>query len=229
VKIPLVQRVDFIKRAAAGRSVLHLGCTNQPYTKEAIDEGMLLHFDLQELASELYGFDYDLEGIKQLAAYGCGHLYQADLELLEEVDLEKKFEVIIAGEIIEHLNNPGAFLNGIKRFMTSESKLIITTINAYSGMRFFIYALRGKGGANEPVHPDHVAYYSFSTLRLVLERHSLEIENFLFYDLGSEHRAYNRRLFNFVNDVAVKFTPQLSDGLIAVCKLPAGQIADSER
>ncbi|MBO0181221.1 hypothetical protein J0682_30075, partial [Vibrio parahaemolyticus] len=77
------------------------------------------------------------------------------------------FDVIVAGEIIEHLNNPGLFLSGVRRFMHRDSKLVITTINAYCAMRFFVYALRGRRGINEFVHPDHVAYYSYSTLRVL--------------------------------------------------------------
>jgi SAM-dependent methyltransferase len=215
----LVQRLDLIKRVSAGQRVLHLGCTNWPYTLEAMEAGTLLHKDLAEVSSELYGFDFDQEGIDVLAAKGFDNLFQADVEKLGEVALDKKFDVIIAGEMIEHLNNPGRFLEGIKRFMNSETKLVLTTINAYSGMRFFVYGLRGRGGSLEPVHPDHVAYYSYSTLKLLLERHGFNVAEFMFYDLGFEHRPHNGRLRNLINDVCVKIASQWADGLIAICQL----------
>ncbi|MEP7147996.1 MAG: methyltransferase domain-containing protein [Acidobacteriota bacterium] len=214
-----VQRLDYIKNVSAGKSVLHLGCTNWPYTLEAIDAGTLLHKDLAEVSSDLYGFDFDQEGIDVLASKGFDNLFRADLEKLQEVGVDKQFDVIIAGEMIEHLNNPGLFLNGIKRFMDRHTRLVITTINAYSGMRFFVYGLRGQRGSLEPVHPDHVAYYSYSTLKLLLQRHGFDVENFMFYDLGDEHRPHNGRLRNFVNDVCVKIAPQWADGVIAVCTL----------
>ncbi len=218
-KIELVQRVEFIKNACAGKKVLHLGCTNYPYTQEAIENEMLLHTELGKTASELYGFDFDQAGIDILNINGVENLYQADLEKLEEVNLDKTFDVIIAGEIIEHLRNPGKFLQGIQRFMNSETNLVITTINAYCAFRFLIYGLRGKGGLNEPVHPDHVAYYSYKTLSLAINRENLVIKDFYFYDIGNEHRPFNRWYYNFFNDVFVKFSPQLSDGVIAVCGL----------
>ena len=199
--------------------MLHLGCTNWPYTLEAIDAGTLLHKDLAGVASELYGFDFDQEGIDVLATKGFDNLFRADLEKLEEVALDKKFDVIIAGEMIEHLNNPGRFLDGIKRFMDRETRLVITTVNAYSGMRFLVYGLRGRGGTLEPVHPDHVAYYSYSTLKLLIERHDYNVEDFMFYDLGDEHRPHNSTLRNFLNDVCVRIAPQWADGVIAVCTL----------
>lgn len=144
------------------------------------------------------------------------------MERLDEVDLDETFDVIIAGEMIEHLNNQGLFLNGIRRFMNQKTKLVITTINAYCGMRFWIYGLRGRGGAVEPVHPDHVAYYSHSTLKLLVERHHLAVSEFLFYNLGKEHRPHNRWYYNLCNDISVKIAPQWADGIIAVCELGQG-------
>lgn len=180
---------------------------------------MLLHFELEKVARELYGFDFDQEGLGILKAEGGKNLFQADLEKLEEVSLDETFDVIIAGEMIEHLSNPGLFLQGIRRFMNARTDLVITTINAYCAMRFLIYGLRGKGGENEPVHPDHVAYYSYKTLSLILSRENLSVKNFYFYDLGTEHRPFNRWFYNAFNDICVKISPQLSDGIIAVCGL----------
>jgi SAM-dependent methyltransferase len=217
--IKLVQRLDQIQQISKDKSVLHLGCTNWPYTRDAIDADMLLHTRLSETARELYGFDFDQEGIDALASGGFTNLFQADLQNLSAVELDKQFEVIIAGEMIEHLNNPGLFLDGIKRFMNRESRLVLTTINAYAGMRFFVYGLRGKGGTLEPVHPDHVAYYSYSTLKLLIERHGFQVDDFMFYDIGLEHRPHNGRLRNFINDVCVKIAPQWADGVIAICRL----------
>lgn len=218
-KVKAVQRVEFIKKACAGKKVLHLGCTNYPYTEDAIKHDMLLHFELEKVCGELYGFDYDQKGIDVLEAKGVKNLYRADLENLADVNLDEKFDVIIAGEIIEHLSNPGLFLRGIQRFMKSETDLIITTINAYCGFRFVVYALRSRGGEREPVHPDHVAYYSYKTLSLVINREDLDISDFYFYDIGTEHRPHNHWWYNIVNDVCVKFFPHLTDGIIAVCRI----------
>jgi ubiquinone/menaquinone biosynthesis C-methylase UbiE len=217
--IRLVQRAEVIREFCRDRNVLHLGCTNYPYTEDAIKNKMLVHFDLEKVAGRLTGFDFDQAGLDILASHGSTNLYQADLEKLEEVDCSEKFDVIVAGEMIEHLNNPGLFLNGIKRFMSSETRLMITTINAYCAMRFAIYGLRGKGGLNEPVHPDHVAYYSYKTLKLLIERHDFEIDDIMFYDVGTEHRPYLRKIHNIINDVAVRISPQLSDGVNAVCRM----------
>lgn len=215
----LVQRVDIIMQMCAGKKVLHLGCANYPYTQNSIDNEMLLHYDLEKSASELYGFDFDQPGLDILAANGTRNLYRADLEKLDEVALSETFDVIVAGEMIEHLNNPGLFLTGIQRFMNTETRLVLTTVNAYCGMRWFWYGLRGRRGKQEPVHPDHVAYYSYSTLSLLVKRHGLDIDSFMFYDIGKEHRPHNKWYLNAVNDVFTSIAPQWADGIIAICRL----------
>lgn len=218
-RFDVVQRVEFIKGLVRDRKVLHLGCTNHPYTEDSIKNGMLLHFELEEIAREVYGFDFEESGLDLLEKAGSRNLFQADLEHLEDVALNETFDIIVGGEMIEHLSNPGLFLQGIRRFMRDETRLVITTVNAYCALRFLIYGLRGKGGRNEPVHPDHVSYYSFRTLNLMLERHGLKLKEFHFYDIGKEHRTFNRWFYNLFNDICVRISPQLSDGIIAVAGL----------
>ncbi|HEY2847011.1 MAG TPA: class I SAM-dependent methyltransferase, partial [Pyrinomonadaceae bacterium] len=161
------------------------------------------------------------EGIEILESRGLKNIVQSDLEHIEECKLDGIFDVIVAGEVIEHINNPGLFLSGIKRFMRPDSELILTTVNAYCAMRFFYYGARGRRGKAEPVHPDHIAYYSYSTLKLLVERHGFEVTNFYFYDLGREHRRFVRWFLKIVNDVCVTFVPQWSDGVIAICRVKA--------
>lgn len=218
-KIEITNRVQYIKDACRGKNVLHLGCTNYPYTETSLKNDDLLHLKLENIAANLTGFDFDRRGIEILEKQGVKNLFPADLENLADVRLEQKFDVVIAGEIIEHLSNPALFLRGIKRFIKPGGILLITTINAYGGLRFLQYALRGKGGSSEPVHPDHVSYYSFSTLNVVLKRENFQVDKFLFYDIGPEHRPHNRFYYNWVNDLCVLFSKQLADGVIAECRL----------
>ncbi len=217
--IQVVDRVTFIKEQCRGKKVLHLGCTNYPYTDESLKNNDLLHYSLAEISGELYGFDFDQKGLDILAENGTKNLYLADLEKLDKVDLHETFDVIVAGEMIEHLSNVGLFLQGIKRFMNKDTKLIITTINAYGALRFAIYGLRGNGGKKEFVHPDHVAYYSYSTLNLVISRENLSVKDFYFYNIGPEHLAHLPIHYRLCNSLFTRISKQLNDGVIAVCGL----------
>jgi len=211
--------MDVIRSECRGKRVLHLGCTNYPYTEDSIKKGMLLHSELQSIATDLWGIDSDQAGLDILASHGTRQLIRGDLEKLHELDITQEFDVILAGEMIEHLNNPGQFLQGVKRFMNGGSVLLLTTINAYCGMRFLWYGLRGRRGRVEFVHPDHVAYYSYSTLEVLVNRHGMQVEKFLFYDIGREHRPHNKWYLNAANDFFVRLAPQWADGVIMICRL----------
>lgn len=214
---PLVQRLPYIETRCRDRRVLHLGCTNWPYMEPMLSDGTLLHLRLGVIARTLWGIDADQEGLDALASRGVPNLVQGDLERLEDLDIPETFDVIIAGEIIEHLSNPGLFLRGIRRFMTADTRLVLTTVNAYCAARIGTYFLAGRGGRQEPVHPDHVAYYSYSTLHRLLDRHDLDVEAVSFYDIGLEHRPYAPWHFKWLNDLSVRLWRQAADGLIVEC------------
>ena len=76
-KIALVDRVTFLKEICEGKKVLHLGCTDYPYHSglRSMTEDFL-HFELDKIAKELYGFDFDEKGIQVLEETRCENLYQ---------------------------------------------------------------------------------------------------------------------------------------------------------
>jgi SAM-dependent methyltransferase len=224
-----VQRVDELVAVSRGRTVLHLGCTNWPYTAESERAGTLLHRALADAAGELTGLDSDPAGLAALGALGFDRLVLGDLQRLDEAQWFGDaaddpgpigpFDLIIAGEVLEHLGAPAALLAGVRPLLGDGAELMITVPNAYCAFRFASYALSGRRGNPEPVHPDHVAYYSESTLSHLLDTEGYDLVDLCFYDLGVEHRASAPRSWRVVNDLAMRVAPQLADGLVARCCL----------
>jgi 2-polyprenyl-3-methyl-5-hydroxy-6-metoxy-1,4-benzoquinol methylase len=101
--------------------------------------------------------------------WGDASLVVGNVEELEAVDLDRQFDVVVAGELIEHLNNPGRFLRGVRRFVAPHGRLILTTPNAF-GVKFFMHALAGRDRS----HPDHALLFSVSTLQCLLTRHGFQ-------------------------------------------------------
>lgn len=232
----LVQRTPALIELSRGRSVLHLGCTNWPYTAESLRSGALLHQHLRGVASELWGLDEDPLGLQALQDLGFDRLIQGDLLHLDQAvpfvgtagaetaaaegpTALGPFDLVIAGEVIEHLSNPAAMLQGIKPLLAPDGELVVTVPSAYCAFRFASYAASGVRGNPEPVHPDHVAYYSETTLTHLLDIEGYDVVDLSFYDLGTEHRSSAPRWWRLVNDVAVRFAPQLGDGVVARCRV----------
>ena len=76
----------------------------------------------------------------------------------------------MAGEVIEHLDDPGSFLDGLHRLLAPGGTLILTTPNA-SGLLNGFAAMAGA----EINHPDHVVLFSWRTLSNLMGRHGWEI------------------------------------------------------
>ena len=226
----VVQRVDELVARSRGRSVLHLGCTNWPYTAESERAGTLLHRSLERAAGELTGLDADPDGLDTLRFLGFDRLLIGDLEDVGEwgwycldhddpvVPPIGPFDLIIAGEVLEHLGSPAALLDGVRPLLAPDGELVVTVPNAYCAFRFASYALSRRRGNPEPVHPDHVAYYSETTLTHLLDQAGYDVVDLAFYDLGREHRPTAPRSWRVVNDVAMRVAPQLADGVLARCR-----------
>lgn len=82
---------------------------------------------------------------------------------------------IVCGEVLEHLSNPGWFLTRLARQYPGVP-VVITVPNAFTeaGRQ---HALTGV----ENVNADHVAWYSWRTLRTLLSRHGYALTTFCWY------------------------------------------------
>jgi len=137
-----------------------------------------------EVARETYGIDSSEEAVNFFLKQGIHNLYVGDVEKLQDFALSRVFEVVVCGELLEHLSNPGLALGGLKRFCRPDTVVIITVPNAFA-IKGFLAVL----GGGEVVHPDHVCYYSATTLSVLLSRHGYHV------------------------------APPLADGLIALCRV----------
>lgn len=126
-------REQYFVSLVRGRSVLHLGCVDHP--PERMKSPDWLHRQLNEVADTCVGLDSNTEGVEMLKASGfnavvcqLGHSAPPD-ELLQ------RFDVVIAGEIIEHLSNPISMFDFAHACLLDGGKLVISTPNAYAPHR----------------------------------------------------------------------------------------------
>ena len=209
-KMAIVQREEWLLQRCKDRSVVHLGCTDSPLTAERLKTGRLLHQRLLRVARLVVGVDIDAPSLELLAEANIENIHHLNIEELHRLPLPEEPEIILAGEVVEHLDNVGAFLDSCMQIMTEDTTLIITVPNAFSFKRFLIAALTGR----EHVHPDHTAYFSPSTLLRIATRRGLglQLRGYIWENPTLKNAMVNRlaRLC-----IAILRSPILADGLIA--------------
>lgn len=208
---------------ARGKRVVHVGFVDEHRLEAKVGRGTWLHARLAESASALVGLDVEEEGVRWAEEHGF-EAYAVDAQSPEAVaalGLEPA-DVVIAGEVVEHLDAPGPFFRSLRQLARPDGLLVVTTPNAYRLLNF----LAPFGGV-ELVHPDHTAWHSPHTLATLLAQGGWELEGAAYYQNpapGVEGAA--GALVRFGRSVFVRIgrlAPYWSDGLVAWAR-PAGDV-----
>ena len=153
-------RLSILLKKAHGKTVLDVGCTG---TKKrfAHPHYQPLHSSLVKEARDILGVDIDEEGIAAMKAAGF-NVQRADAETM---NLGRRFQLIVAGDMIEHLANPGLFLSNMHLHLEDEGELVITTPNPFS----FKQGWRILKHNRIRVHPEHTFWFCPTVLKRLLE------------------------------------------------------------
>ena len=163
-------RITVVRSFARDKKVLDLGCVSHHYN---FSRSKWLHQHVVEVAAECVGADYDEAGIKELkeAGYNVVHAdVTGDISVLRE---RGPFDVVIAGEIIEHLPFPLALLTAAREVLKPGGELIVTTPNPYAPHRVRMGAT-GRTWENA----DHVFYCFPSGMAEMADRCGLELTRY---------------------------------------------------
>lgn len=164
-------REQFILSRCDGKKVLHIGATGWPRTKQRLRDGTFVHLNITKRAARCIGLDLSLEGIAAAQEAGIANIEYGDAEHMDAAYYRAAgINLIVAGEVLEHLSNPGLFLGGCAEILRDGGELVVTAPNAFTPSRF-ARLLLGK----EHVHKDHVAYYSLKTITELLRRYGLYV------------------------------------------------------
>ena len=212
LRMPLVEdRAEFLEALCPGRRVAHLGCADSPYTRELLGAGMLLHARLVGVA-EVTGFDVDAEALELLRAAFPGQRF-VEADVTSEIPAEELggYELVIAGEVLEHVPDADSFLRGCASLLRPGGRLCVTVPNACCpkvGLRSLV--------GRESVHPDHRTYYGPRTLTRTLDGAGYEVESVASCFAPLAGRT-GRSVINPLLVVSHRlFQGPVGDGLIAV-------------
>ena len=152
-----VKRDVFLAKHATGKRVLDIGASGP------------LGQALRLVASAYAGIDREDDGA---AVIGF------DLDDVQQTALPTPPftpELIVCGEVLEHLSNPGWFLTRLHRQFPGVPTLI-SVPNAFAAIQ-----QRWIAKGTENVNRDHVAWYSPQTVRVLLERAGYTAQRVFWY------------------------------------------------
>jgi 2-polyprenyl-3-methyl-5-hydroxy-6-metoxy-1,4-benzoquinol methylase len=130
-----------------------------------IESDQWLHAPLDSESNRCLGIDIDKTGIKKMQQQS----YDVTVGDAQDFVLDETFDVIVAGEIIEHLTNPGGLFKSSKEHLCDGGLLIITTPNPFALVRFFTYI---SPFHDFQVFKEHVSWFDRTTLKQFAKRYN---------------------------------------------------------
>lgn len=126
-------RLVFLLERCDGKRVLDIGCVAHDLAR--MDAAHWLHGQISGVASSCLGVDIHSDGIAEMQRRGYAAI-EHDLALgLGPLESEKPFDVIVAGELIEHVESMGMLFDTAAGLLAPEGELIITTPNPWAPHR----------------------------------------------------------------------------------------------
>lgn len=166
----LRDRLECLAPHVDGRRVLDVGCVDARPARQASEERAArptsLFLRLAELASELVGVDLDAAGVRHLRSLG----YCVEHADASTMDLGRRFDTIVAGEVIEHVEDPGRLLRNLRAHLEPQGVLALSTPNPFAARQSGRIWRRGR----PLVHEEHVGWQDPSTLGTLLRRTGYE-------------------------------------------------------
>ncbi len=204
-------REAVIIRHVRDKDVLDCGGVDHWAFEMKESRGDWLHSIVAREARAGIGVDILESHVNRINRDGKYRFVQANVESLP---FENEFDVVLAGEIVEHIYNMGLFLDSAWKALRPRGVLIITTPNKFrlTGMLYGIVLGR------ERCHPEHTCHYSPQTLSYVVGRHGFTIE-----EIHLLPRRARSRFVQFFRSLVCMVRPLLAETIVLVARKSPGQ------
>lgn len=164
---PVADRIAYLSQLARGRRVLDIGAAD--HDASSSERARWLHRELANVASYCLGIDILPEAVETLASEG----YNVRTCDITRETVEGTFDLVIAGEVIEHVGRPGDMFENVAALLDRDGRFVLSTPNPFALHRVW----RGcRGDAADSV--DHIAYYAPSNVLELAERSGLALDSY---------------------------------------------------
>jgi SAM-dependent methyltransferase len=189
-------KIAFLMKYCKDKDVLDVGCVQ--HDPQSYKSRFWVHKALKAVAKSVVGMDLHEEGVKVLQGQGF-NVVEANAESFA---LGRTFDVIVAGDIIEHLGDLNGFLESCKNHLRPGGRLLISTPNPWYWRNIVKAALHTEVSNN----PEHVVWICPRLLRQLVHRHGLELGEIRFgsrfmrdrlmpLPAGWKHTSYHAEVF----------------------------------
>lgn len=196
-----VDRVGYIAGMCRGKRVLDVGCLDETALIKKDTESWL-HGRISAVADMVIGIDSSTEipaeglktGPRSIIVRGNG--IDPDAPQLSEIEIDQ----IVAGEFIEHIDEPLAFFRSLKKRYPG-CQFVFSTPNGTSFANMLMGVIR-----REAQHPDHLHVFTYKVLNTLCLRAGFqdwEIIPYHFY--ATELKLRSRGLMRFTAMIAERF------------------------
>jgi SAM-dependent methyltransferase len=168
---PVSDRTAYITMLAKDRRVLDIGSVDHDAD---VADAFSLHRALAGASRTCVGADIVAPGVARLVEEGFD-VRVADVSSPDFAATmgDGVYDLVVAGELIEHLGNLSALFENVRSVLALEGRLVLTTPNPYC-FRLIVGNLRGHAGENV----DHVAYCFPSGMAELADRHGYVLDGF---------------------------------------------------
>jgi SAM-dependent methyltransferase len=142
-------RAEIISEFCRGKRVLDIGCVHHDVENAQRDDW--LHGIIVDSAEYVLGVDY-LEGaVSELVTKGF-NVIAADVN--KPISISDQFDVIVVGNLIEHLSNFEGLIENIHRLLAPGGVALISTANPFYREQYFYSAFKNE----VLINPEHTCW-----------------------------------------------------------------------
>lgn len=158
-------RKEILREYCSGKRVLDIGCVQHNADQASNDSW--LHKSIVDMAAYTLGVDYLPDAVAQLSERGYNVIVG---DVNHRLPIEDTFDVIVVGNLIEHLSNFEGLLLNLQRLLTPGGVALISTANPFFREQYFYSAFKNTVIVNQ----EHTCWIDPITLDQLCSRFSLE-------------------------------------------------------
>ncbi|MEH3055199.1 MAG: class I SAM-dependent methyltransferase [Patulibacter minatonensis] len=155
---PLSSHQRMVRLVGADRRVLDAGCSSGYLTERLVRNGCTV-----------VGLEYDAEAAA-VAGRWCEQMLVGDIETMDLPLEEESFDVVLCGDLIEHLRNPQAAMARLRPFLRPGGRLVLSTPNVANwSVRLMLLFGRFRYTERGLLDRTHTHLFTRKTLREAVE------------------------------------------------------------